>query len=71
MRTSIGGKYQGQVSGAANQGPSSFKVADYVPPEILHDIPLFEMALMLLRKHSFEIRASKIKNVVVAIVFPL
>ena len=36
----IGGKYRGQLLGAANQGPSSFKAADYVPPEILHDIPL-------------------------------
>ena len=36
----IGGKYRGQVSGAANQEPSSFKAADYVPPEISHDIPL-------------------------------
>ena len=37
----IEGFYQGQVLGAANQGLSSFKVTDYVPPEILHDIPLF------------------------------
>ena len=40
LGAAIGGKYRGQVSGAANQGPSSFKVADYVPPEISHDIPL-------------------------------
>ena len=26
----------------ANQGPSSFKAADYAPPEILHDIPLLK-----------------------------
>lgn len=30
----------GQVSGAANHGPSSFKGADYDPQEISHDIPL-------------------------------
>ena len=36
----IGGGYWLQVSGAANQGPSSFKTADYVPPDISHDIPL-------------------------------
>ena len=36
----IGSKYRGQVLGAANQGPSWFKAADFVPPEILHDIPL-------------------------------
>ena len=41
---SIGDGYWLQVSGAANQGPSSFKEADYVPPEILNDIPLLDSA---------------------------
>ena len=38
----IGGFHRGQVLWAANQGPNSFKAADYVPPEISHDIPLLK-----------------------------
>ena len=40
----IGCRYRRQVLGAGiggiQSGPSLFKAADYVPPEILHDIPL-------------------------------
>ena len=36
----IKGCYWGQVAGAANWKPSSFKASDYVPSEISHDIPL-------------------------------
>ena len=44
--------YRGQVLGASNQGPSSFKAADYVPPEISHDIPLCRLYLKIeLRIH--------------------
>ena len=45
----VRGKFRRHISGAANEGPSSFKVADYVPPDILHDIPLFENFDILVR----------------------
>ena len=46
------------LSAWANEGPNLIKAAGYVPPEILHDIPLLGLSLILklcsfLRASSF------------------
>ena len=46
MGAAIGGRCRGQLTALANQGPCSFKAADYVPPEILHDIPLSSLIML-------------------------
>ena len=65
----VRGKFRRHISGAANEGPSSFKAADYVPPEILHDIPLYmviniHLLSSRLSSHKVSLReAFELKNV--------